>query len=741
MNNIIRRVWNQNRMVNIEALSGMAFQAEDGGHTFEISGINDANEAVSLSGTVAGVFMRPDGTDVALTGTASDGVVSVILSDACYAVAGRFGLTIFVTADSKTTCVYACVGTVAQTSYGTVAGDTPQDVVDLVNAINNAITALNAAIGEIPADYSALMSSIAPTYSSTALYTKGSYAWYDGVLRKSIVDITTAESFTPAHWETVALADDVETILNNTLITSETVTDHSALTWVQGYIKSNDGTIGSSSQDLASNTFLGDGKTWHVSVASGFIIYKVARYSGRARGTFEEIVLPSGTYTDFDIQFENGKYYSIQVEKSNAGNISPSDITDGTIAITYTERLYMPILSEYVHSYNWCDPSEISAHNGKYMNTSGTVGTDTNFAYTGFIPVSAGEKVYVLQDGVISSEGRYRYVTAFNENKQVVSDAGDSVTRRVYTVPDGIAFVIVTIYLADYASGKYAINVGRQMPYDEYDNELLPKGVGNNRTNILLLNAMPLSTMPAYLRNVLSYRPLTAPTKGYFCFVTDDGHADMVTYTIPMVIDKNIPCTFAVFKESACFATPEQTAVVVDAVQNHGCAISQHGGRNWTEFSEYGLNKFFDEEKAFFDGLGLSVKSAVAPSHYMSDVVKAVAGGRFGVVRSGGRGYDPEGHYGGTVRNYYDYFTSGAGSNLFALSSYNVTTHTLAENELAVDYAYANNKIMIVYIHENSLNAEKKAVLESVIDYAKTKGLEFITLDKIPYLNEGTITM
>lgn len=214
MNNIIKRVWNQNRMASIEDLQGMAFQAEDGGHTFEISGINDANEAVSLSGTVAGVFMRPDGTDVALTGTASDGVVSVTLDDACYAVAGRFGLTIFVTADSKTTCVYACVGTVAQTSYGTVAGDTPQDVVDLINAINSAITALNAAIGEIPADYSALMASIAPTYSSTALYTKGSYAWYEGVLYRTIVDISTAESFTAAHWTQVALSNDVKLIRN-----------------------------------------------------------------------------------------------------------------------------------------------------------------------------------------------------------------------------------------------------------------------------------------------------------------------------------------------------------------------------------------------------------------------------------------------------------------------------------------------------------------------------------------------
>lgn len=205
MNTIIKRTWNQNRMVNIEALSGMAFQAEDGGHTFEISGINDANEAVSLSGTVAGVFMRPDGTDVSLTGAASDGVVSVTLSDACYAVDGRFGLYIFVTSDSKKTCVYACIGTVAQTSYGTVAGDTPQDVVDLINAIN-------AAIASIPADYTDLMAAIAPTYSDQSVYPAGAYRWYNGVLYKSKVAITTAESFTAAHWETVALGDDLNTV-------------------------------------------------------------------------------------------------------------------------------------------------------------------------------------------------------------------------------------------------------------------------------------------------------------------------------------------------------------------------------------------------------------------------------------------------------------------------------------------------------------------------------------------------
>ena len=397
-------------------------------------------------------------------------------------------------------------------------------------------------------------------------------------------------------------------------------------------------------------------------------------------------------------------------------------------------------ISEYVHSANWCNPVDIEENRGKYLKNDGSTGTDSNFSYTGFIPVAVGQKLYALHNSYPGS-ARFRWIAAYNSSKILMPESGYAITHRVWTIPEGVSFVRVTIYIADYDLGGYSLNVGKQMPYDTYSNTLLPKGVGENATGVELLNKMPIETVPPYVRNILAYRPLTAPTKGYFCFVTDDGHADMVTYTIPMVIEKEIPCTFAVFKASACFSTQEQTAVVVDAVENHGCAISQHGGRNWTEYSEYGLNNFFDDEKVFWDSLGVDVKSAVIPSHYTSTLVQCVAGGRFGVVRSGGKGYDEHGIYGHTIRNWYDYFTSGEGSNLFGLSSYNVTTHTFAENKLAVDYAYDNNKIMIVYIHENSLNDDKKAVLESVIDYAKTKGLEFITLDKIPYLNEGTITM
>ena len=223
MNNIIKRVWNQNRMVNIEDLSGMAFQAENGGHTFEISGVNDAGESVELSGTVAGVFMRPDNADIAIVGSATDGVVSVTLPEDCYAVNGRFGLTIFVTSDDQKVAVYAAVGTVTRTSGGAVAGDTPQDVVDLINAIN-------AAVATIPADYTDLMAAIAPTYSNTALYAVGFYAWYDGNLYRCISAITTAESWTAAHWTAAVLGNDVADLMTS-------VTSNEKILFTNGYIK------------------------------------------------------------------------------------------------------------------------------------------------------------------------------------------------------------------------------------------------------------------------------------------------------------------------------------------------------------------------------------------------------------------------------------------------------------------------------------------------------------------------
>lgn len=228
MANIIKRVWNQNRMVQIEDLKGMTFQAEQAGHTFQISGIDDDGNTVALTGTPAGVLLRPDNTDVALTCSVSGGVVSATLPANCYDVPGRFGLTIFITSGSSKTAIYAAVGTVTRTSSGTVAPGTSQSVVDLINAINTAINS-------IPASYSALLADIAPTYSNSALYSVGQYAWYDGDLKRCIVPITTAESYTAAHWTSAVLGQDVSDL--KSAFENATNTKKIDFNYRAGYIK------------------------------------------------------------------------------------------------------------------------------------------------------------------------------------------------------------------------------------------------------------------------------------------------------------------------------------------------------------------------------------------------------------------------------------------------------------------------------------------------------------------------
>lgn len=253
-----------------------------------------------------------------------------------------------------------------------------------------------------------------------------------------------------------------------------------------------------------------------------------------------------------------------------------------------------------------------------------------------------------------------------------------------------------------------------------------------NEVNGEAVHSQPLSVMPDYIVNTMAYKPMAKPNKGYICLVSDDGKEELVTYALPMVIEKEVPLTMAVMSDSEVFDGGTLQAAVIDAVENHGCKIAQHGGVRWTTYSEIRLQQFFASEKAFFDSLGLAVEGAVIPEHYASPLVHAVAGGLYGVVRSGYSGFNADG-VAGELKDYYDYYTSGENSNLYGLSSFNPSTN-LVFNKAAIDYAAANDKVVIVYWHENSLDATAKGVIEDTIDYAKTKGLEFVTLGQLAHI-------
>ena len=64
-----------------------------------------------------------------------------------------------------------------------------------------------------------VIENIAPEYDSTATYDAGEYVSYNGDIYKANTDITTAEAWTPAHWEQVTVGEelsDVKADINQT---------------------------------------------------------------------------------------------------------------------------------------------------------------------------------------------------------------------------------------------------------------------------------------------------------------------------------------------------------------------------------------------------------------------------------------------------------------------------------------------------------------------------------------------
>ena len=138
----------------------------------------------TLAGTCSGSAILADGSTVPMTGVVSGNQAYIDLVSSCYSVEGIIKVFVKLTTGGVTTTLLAAVGTVKLTETGTVID--PGTIIPSVSAL---ITAIDEAVDSIPADYSALLASIAPNFSSSASYVIGDYVWYSGTLYR----------FTSAH--------------------------------------------------------------------------------------------------------------------------------------------------------------------------------------------------------------------------------------------------------------------------------------------------------------------------------------------------------------------------------------------------------------------------------------------------------------------------------------------------------------------------------------------------------------
>lgn len=158
-----------------------------------------------LSGTCTGSAILADGSTVPMTGVIDGNQAYIDLDSSCYSVEGQIKIFVKITTGGVTTTLLAAVGTVQLTETDTVID--PGTIIPSVSAL---ITAIEDAVESIPADYTALLETIAPMYANLTFPVKaGQWCWYSGVLYEAKQDISTSENWTAAHWGTTTVGGSV----------------------------------------------------------------------------------------------------------------------------------------------------------------------------------------------------------------------------------------------------------------------------------------------------------------------------------------------------------------------------------------------------------------------------------------------------------------------------------------------------------------------------------------------------
>lgn len=190
--------------VRIQYLSGNLFSQDNMGNLIGVN-VTDDGAPATLGGSVSANVIRADGATVAVdTGVLSGNRASVTLPQAAYAVPGVITVVIKITSGTDVTTLAAVVTTVYRSSTDTIVD--PGTIIPSIQAL---ISQIETAVASIPSDYSSLWTTLAPAYSTSATYAVGQYVTYNGGLYRCTTAITSAESWTAAHWVAAKVGNDL----------------------------------------------------------------------------------------------------------------------------------------------------------------------------------------------------------------------------------------------------------------------------------------------------------------------------------------------------------------------------------------------------------------------------------------------------------------------------------------------------------------------------------------------------
>lgn len=166
--------------VKVQVVKGNLFSQDNNGNLIGVKVFNNGTP-VTLTGTITASIIRADGTTVAEIGTISGNEASVTLPSSAYAIPGIETIVIKNATGSTVTTLCAVVVYIYSSSTDTII-----DPGTILPSITSLILAIESAVASIPADYSSLWESLAPTFSTSTSYKIGNYVTYNGGLYRFI---------------------------------------------------------------------------------------------------------------------------------------------------------------------------------------------------------------------------------------------------------------------------------------------------------------------------------------------------------------------------------------------------------------------------------------------------------------------------------------------------------------------------------------------------------------------------
>ena len=305
------------------------------------------------------------------------------------------------------------------------------------------------------------VANLAAAYSDSSTYNVGDYCIYNNQLYRCTTAITTAETWTAAHWTAAVIGNDVsdlknavelefENIINGTNDYTPTLGDY-------------DGSKFVTSTNRAYLLFdLGTIKT--ISVNNGLQFTPEVNSNGVGSAF---TVVRSWSSNDYDASTRSEKYLLIMVRKNSSNDDLSSSDLENAITITYKESLHSlrddmttaqtdTDVLQSISGYEWTS--------GYYVYADGGVTTANDRACTDFIPCNPGMSITYIGEnnnsnvcGLAFYDGNFKFISG-DKNSGTL---GDPIT---VTSPANTAYMRVSTKLSILNISKIIFNGFKNTP-------------------------------------------------------------------------------------------------------------------------------------------------------------------------------------------------------------------------------------------------------------------------------------